>query len=173
MITDFIFFIKYASYKGIVQIFWFFFFFRWKGGERLSCFLMSPRRPPMPAHISIWWWMCFPPRWHLKPFSFSHCTAIIFSSLRESIFQKKKLKFDKINVESQKLLWVTVLFLSQMLVSSAQLENFSVSRDLFSSKRDKQNGMKIYLLLHGWPHSHWLCQWVFLRVLGGMLCLTT
>ena len=49
----------------------------------------------------------------------------------------------------------------------------SVSRDLFSAKRDKQNGMKIYLLLHGWPHSHWLCQWVFLRVLGGMLCLTT
>lgn len=49
----------------------------------------------------------------------------------------------------------------------------SVTRDLFSAKRDKQNGMKIYLLLHGWPHSHWLCQWVFLRVFGGMLCLTT
>lgn len=123
MITDFIFFIKYASYKGIVQIFWFFFFDGreergypgiWWAQEGLPCQPTSPFDGEM----------CFPPRWHLKPFSFSHCTTIIFSSLHESIFQKKKLKFDKINVESQKLLWVTVLFLSQMLVSSAQLENF-------------------------------------------------
>lgn len=173
MITDFIFFIKYASYKGIVQIFWFFFFFFWwKGGEKLFWFLMRPRRPP-----------CQP----TSPFD-GECVSHLDDiwSLLALVIAPQLFFLLFVNQFSRRKSWNLIrsvykakscselrCYFSARCLSLLPSWKISVSRDLFSAKRDKQNGMKIYLLLHGWPHSHWLCQWVFLRVLGGMLCLTT
>lgn len=65
MITDFIFFIKYASYKGIVQIFWYFFFFDereergypvfWWAQEGLPCQPKSPFDGECVSHLDDNW----------------------------------------------------------------------------------------------------------------------